>query len=189
METPMQDPTISLATSQPVSQRDNFDNLDRVTLDDVKKSWTEYQSIRDRSAIYRFLHMVATQVDWWKRKPDEMRDAIKAAKRDNPNIKLPEDKYAAVIMLTADPKKCDAKQRSKWSRVLHYAARYKPEKELLRDFLQRKGGINKCATRYARRLRREAKPDPGQTLAYIADANSSTRKSGRGLRKQIWRGN
>jgi hypothetical protein len=99
--------------------------------------------------------MVATQVDWWKRKPDEMREAIQAAKKANSNIKLPDDKYAAVIMLTADPKKVDAKQRSKWTRVLQYAAKYKPERELLRDFIQRKGGINKCAARYARRLGRK----------------------------------
>jgi hypothetical protein len=142
---------------RPSTRSAEFDEFDRVDLADVKKSWTEYQSIRDRSAIYRFLHMVTAQVDWWKRKPDEMREAIQAVKRENPNIKLPEDKYAAVIMLTADPAKIDAKMRSKWSRVLQYAAKYKPEKELLRDFLQRKGGINKCARRYARRLGRKAK--------------------------------
>ena len=53
-----------------------------------------------------------------------------------------------MIACTADPKKVDDKTRSKWSRVLRYAARYKPEKELLMDFLQRKGGINKSASRY-----------------------------------------
>jgi hypothetical protein len=100
--------------------------------------------------------MVFMQVDWWQRKPEEMREALRAVKRDNPNVTLPDDKYAAVIMLTTDPKKVDAKMRSKWSRVMQYAAKYKPEKELLRDFLQRKGGINKCASRYARRLRRQS---------------------------------
>ena len=45
-----------------------------------------------------------------------------------------------------------AKIRSKLSRVLRYAAEFKPANELQRDFLQRKGGINKCASRYARRL-------------------------------------
>jgi hypothetical protein len=132
-------------------------DLDRVVLVDVKKAWTEYQSIRDRSAVYRYLHMVFMQVDWWKQKPDEMRQALRAIKTDNPNIKLPDDMFAAVIMLTADPKQVDGKMRSKWSRVLQYAAEYKPEKELLRDFLQRKGGINSCAARYTRRLRRNSK--------------------------------
>ena len=132
-------------------------DLDRVVLTDVKKAWTEYQSIRDRSAVYRYLHMVFMQVDWWRRKPDEMHQALQTIKKESSNIKLPDDMYAAVIMLTADPKKVDGKMRSKWSRVLQYAATYKPEKELLRDFLQRKGGINKCAARYTRRLGRSSK--------------------------------
>ena len=41
------------------------------------------------------------------------------------------------------------------SRVLRYAAQYKDLDEPLRDFIKRKGGINKCASRFARRqLRR-----------------------------------
>ena len=132
-------------------------DFDRVILPDVKKAWTEYQSVRDRSAIYGYLHLVSMQVDWWQRKPEEMHEALRAAKKDNRNTKLPEDEYAAIIMCTADPKKVDDKTRSKWSRVLRYAAAYKPEKELSRDFLRRKGGINKCAARYTHRLRRNSK--------------------------------
>jgi hypothetical protein len=143
--------------NQPPTRIVNFDDLERVTLADVKAMWTEYQSLRDRSAVYCYLHMVAAQVDWWKRKPDEMREAIQAARKENQNIELPEDTYAAVIMLTADPKKVDAKMRSKWSRVMQYCEAYKPKEELVRDFVQRKGGINKCAGRYARRLWRKAK--------------------------------
>jgi hypothetical protein len=142
---------------QPPTRTVKFDDLERVTVADVRAMWAEYQSIRDRSAVYRFLHMVAAQVDWWKRKPDEKREAIQAAMRENPNIELPEDKYAVVIMLTADPKKVDAKMRSKWSRVMQYCEAYKPKDELVRDFVQRKGGINKCAARYARRLGRKVK--------------------------------
>jgi hypothetical protein len=147
-----QQQAISVYADQFISQRDDFERFDRVVLADVRKMWTEYQSIRDRSAVYRYLHMVFMQVDWWERKPDEKREALRAVKRDNPNMELPEDEYTAVIMCTADPKKVDRKAWSRWSRVLRYAAKYKPEKELLRDFLQRKGGINKCAARYARRL-------------------------------------
>ena len=92
--------------------------LDRVVLADVKKEWNDYQSVRDRSAIYGYLHMVFMQVDWWTQKPDEMREALQTIKIGTPNIKLPDDMYAAVIMLTADPKKVDDKTRSKWSRSL-----------------------------------------------------------------------
>jgi hypothetical protein len=151
----IQEQAISVSANQSIGQRDDFESVDKVVLADVKKAWTEYQSIRDRSAVYRYLHIVFMQVEWWQRKPDEKREALRV--RDNPNMELPEDEYAAVIMCTADPKKVDRKACSRWSRVLRYAAKYKPEKELLRDFLQRKGGINKCAARYTRRLGRKAK--------------------------------
>jgi hypothetical protein len=62
--------------------------------------------------------------------------------------------FAAVIFCTADAEKVDYRMRSKWSRVLRYAALYKDLDEPLRDFIKRKGGINKCATRYTRRLGR-----------------------------------
>lgn len=130
--------------------------LDRVTLVDVKKGWTDYQSTRARHAIYWYLHMVFMQVDWWKNNPEERKIAVQAVMAENPNLKLPHDDYAAVIMCTADPKKMDNKMRSKISRALQYGAKFKPEMELLQDFLRRKGGINKCAARYSRRLRRNA---------------------------------
>ena len=51
---------------------------------------------------------------------------------------------AAVILCTADRKKVDYRMRSKWSRVLRYAAEYKNLDELLDVYIKRKGGINKC---------------------------------------------
>lgn len=146
--------------SPPVQQVDRplrtIKELDRVVLPDVKKEWNEFQSKRDRSAVYGYLHMVFMQVDWWAKNPLERDEALQALRAQNPKLVLPADPFAAVIACTADPKKVDDKTRSKWSRVLRYAARYKPEKELLMDFLQRKGGINKCASRYTRRLRRRS---------------------------------
>jgi hypothetical protein len=47
--------------------------------------------------------------------------------------------------------------RSKWSRVLRYAAVYKDLDEPLADFIKRRRGINKCAIRYTRRLGRGAR--------------------------------
>jgi hypothetical protein len=44
--------------------------------------------------------------------------------------------------------------RSKWSRVLRYAAEFKDLDEPLGDFIKRKGGINGCASRFARHLGR-----------------------------------
>jgi hypothetical protein len=65
-------------------------------------------------------------------------------------VKEPES-FAAVIFCTADPEKVDYRMRSKWSQV-RYAALYKDLDEPLRDFVKRKGGIDKCVTQYTRRI-------------------------------------
>jgi hypothetical protein len=66
---------------------------------------------------------------------------------------LPNDEpFAAVILCTADRQKVDKRTRSKWSRVLRYAMEYKSSSEPLATFVQRKGGINKCAARFTRCL-------------------------------------
>jgi hypothetical protein len=58
--------------------------------------------------------------------------------------------FAAVVRCTADPAKADKRTRSKWSRVMRYAAVYKPVSEPLDHFIRRRGGINACAARFAR---------------------------------------
>jgi hypothetical protein len=65
-----------------------------------------------------------------------------------------EDPVAAIVRCTADPAKADKRTRSKWSRVMRYAAAYKPDSEPVDEFVQRKGGINACAARFSRRLGR-----------------------------------
>jgi hypothetical protein len=60
------------------------------------------------------------------------------------------ERDAGVIRCTADRAKADKRTRSKWSRVLRYAAVYKSDSERLDQFIQRKGGINECAARYSR---------------------------------------
>jgi hypothetical protein len=67
-----------------------------------------------------------------------------------------EDPFAAVIRCTADPAKADQRTRSKWSRVMRYAAAYKADSEPWDQFVRRKGGINACAVRFARWLGRGA---------------------------------
>jgi hypothetical protein len=60
-----------------------------------------------------------------------------------------EDPFAAIIRCTADPAKADKRTRSKWSRVLRYAARYKSVSDTFDRFIRRKGGINACAGRFS----------------------------------------
>jgi hypothetical protein len=67
-----------------------------------------------------------------------------------------EDPFATIIRCTADPAKAEKRTWSKWSRVMRYAAAYKPVSEALDRFIQRKGGINACAARFTRCLGRGA---------------------------------
>jgi hypothetical protein len=69
-----------------------------------------------------------------------------------------EDSFAAIIRCTADAAKADNRTRSKWSRVMRYAAEHKLNSEPLDRFIKRKGGINKCVARYARWMGRDAAP-------------------------------
>jgi hypothetical protein len=54
----------------------------------------------------------------------------------------------------------DKRTRSKWSRVMRYAAVYKLDSSALDHFIRRKGGINACAGRFTRRLGRASTTDP-----------------------------
>jgi hypothetical protein len=121
----------------------------------LEDEWETYQTTRDRDGIYGYLAAVFELVRWWKheRKSVEYGNRALSIQRRQSVPKIAEP-FAAVIFCTADPEKVDYKMRSKWSRVLRYAAVYKDLDEPLRDFIKRKGGINKCATRYTRRLGR-----------------------------------
>ena len=70
-----------------------------------------------------------------------------------------DEPFAAMILCTVDPDKVDKRTRSKWSRVLRYATEYKPISEPLAAFIERKGGINKCAARFTRCVGRHSVMD------------------------------
>ena len=119
----------------------------------LEDEWESYQSARDRDAIYGYLNAVFELVCWW----DHENKAVKYAKRalrlrGHLFTKGDPEPFATVIQCTADPAKADFRTRSKWSRVLRYAAEFKDLSEPLGAFIKRKGGINKCAARFTRRL-------------------------------------
>jgi hypothetical protein len=129
----------------------------KANLSRLENEWDACQNTRDRDGIYSYLTAVFELGRWWAHE----RKAIEYARRalwlrgHRTLVKEPEP-FAAVIFCTADPEKVDYRMRSKWSRVLRYAALYKDLDEPLQDFIKRKGSINKCATRYTRRLGRGA---------------------------------
>ena len=122
----------------------------RQDLTRVRIAWDECQSSRDRNAIYGYLSAVFDLVTWWAaedRAVSRARWALRLCRLDLPTSDEP---FAAIILCTADRQKVDKRTRSKWSRVLRYAAEYKTNAEPLAAFVQRKGGINKCAARFTR---------------------------------------
>jgi hypothetical protein len=58
--------------------------------------------------------------------------------------------FGIIIFYTADPKIVDVKTRSKWSRVLRYAAQAKLASQHLTDFVKSNGDLNECAGKFAR---------------------------------------
>ncbi len=117
----------------------------------LEGEWETVQASHDRNAIYQYLTAVFELVVWWAKEGKAVKHAHRALHlRGHHSVREPEP-FAAVIYCTADRGKIDDRTRSKWSRVLRYAAEYKDLGEPLRDFIKRWGGINECASRFARR--------------------------------------
>jgi hypothetical protein len=128
----------------------------RQDLERVRTAWDDCQANRDRNAIYAYLTGVYGLVAWWTAEGREIDRARRALRLQRLETSEREDPFAAIIRCTADPAKADKRTRSKWSRVMRYAAIYKPDSEPLDQFVRRKGGINACAARFARCLGRGA---------------------------------
>jgi hypothetical protein len=120
----------------------------------VRHAWGECQASRDRNAIYGYLTAVFDLVMWWKAEDCAISRALRALQLQHLDLPTTDEPFAMVILCTADRQKVDKRTRSKWSRVMRYAAEYKSKSEPLATFVQRKGGINKCAGRFTRRLGR-----------------------------------
>jgi hypothetical protein len=111
----------------------------------LENEWETVLASRDRNAIYQYLSAVFEIVMVWAQEGKAVKRAHRALHlRGYSSAREPEP-FAAVILCTADRDTPDERTRSKWSRVLRYAAEFKDVDEPLRGFIKRKGGINKCA--------------------------------------------
>jgi hypothetical protein len=63
-------------------------------------------------------------------------------------LPITDEPFAAIIRCTAEPAKVDKRTRSKWSRVLRYAAEYKPSSEPLAAFIHSRVVINDTGPNY-----------------------------------------
>jgi hypothetical protein len=117
----------------------------------VRNAWADCQASRGNE-IYGYLTAVYDLVTWWTAEGQEIDRARRALRLQRLKVSEREDPFATVIRCTADPTKSDKRTRSKWSRLMRYAAAYKPDSELLAQFIRRKGGINAYAGRFSRCL-------------------------------------
>ena len=122
----------------------------------LQNEWDTVQTSRSRDAIFQYLTAVFEVVMVWAKEGRAVKRTYRALHlRGYSSVREPEP-FAAIILCTADPDKVDGRARSKWSRVLRYAAEYKDLNEPLADFIKRKGGINEWAARFGRRLGRHS---------------------------------
>jgi hypothetical protein len=126
----------------------------RANLLRLQNEWETVQASHSRNAVYGYLTAVFELVTWWEQEGRAVKRARRALHlRGYSSVKEPEP-FASIILCTSDPDKVDDRTRSKWSRVLRYAAAFKDLDESLRDFIKRRGGMNKCAGRFAHCLSR-----------------------------------
>jgi hypothetical protein len=116
----------------------------------VQNAWEDSQATRDRNAIYGYLSAVFDLVTWWKAEHHAVGRAHRALWLQGADSPTTNEPFAAIIRCTSDPGNVDKRTRSKWSRVLRYALKYKSHSEPLERFIKRNRGINACAGRLAK---------------------------------------
>jgi hypothetical protein len=97
----------------------------RQDLERLRDVWEDCQATRDRNAIYGYLTAVYGLVAWWIAEGREADRARRALHLQRLAVSDREDPFASIIRCTADPAKADERTRSKWSRLMRYAAAYK----------------------------------------------------------------
>jgi hypothetical protein len=121
----------------------------RRRLEKVRDAWNDFQASRARDAVYGYLQAVFAIVEHYKvrrRAKKLLRHAFKFADRPfDKNV----DPFTAVIRCTCDGA-ADNKMISKWARALRYVAHCKKPRTRLKTFMKEAGGVNACATAYAK---------------------------------------
>jgi hypothetical protein len=122
-------------------------------LERISNAWKDFQASRARDAVYEYLNAVFAIVEHYRtrrRTKRLLRHAFEFA--DQPLDKNAEP-FTAIIRCTCGGAP-DNKMLSKWARALRYAARRKEPGTRLKAFMKGAGGVNACATRYAKLMRR-----------------------------------
>ena len=121
-------------------------------LREVSEVWGRVQNTRDRRAIYGYLEAVYRLVRRWTRQGHAKASARRALRLLSIKRDLDIEPFSIVIFCSSEGT-VDFRMRSKWSRVLRYAASYEIKAVSLTEFIGLRGGINACAKRFARNAR------------------------------------
>jgi hypothetical protein len=121
----------------------------------LRERWQKVQASRARDAIYQYLRAAYELVLCWKVEEHASQRARRALKINGLAPPEEPEPFAAVIAASVSPEKLDRRQLSKYSRALRYAAACDCRPRRLKRFIKSHGGLNSCATRFKRRLRRQ----------------------------------
>jgi hypothetical protein len=124
-----------------------------VSLGSVRDAWDDFQASRSRDAVYGYLEAVFAIVALYRVRRRTKRLLRYAFKFAHLSFEKHADPFAAVIRCTCGGL-TDNKTISKWARALRYVARCKKPRTPLKAFMTEAGGVNACATRYAKLKRR-----------------------------------
>ncbi len=118
----------------------------------ARRAWLQYQATRQRDAVYGYLETVFKVVRRWTMLGHTRICSLHALRttRNSRAIRT-RDPFSIVILCTSDARVVDAKTRSKWSRCLRHANRFKPNDQSLTSYIQAQGGINNCAHQWESR--------------------------------------
>ena len=108
---------------------------------------------RTRDAVYEYLAAVFSIVMHYKVRRRTARLLRHAFKFANLSFDKNANPFTAVIRGTSK-RDIDTKTISKWARALRYVAQCKEPGTQLKAFMTQAGGVNACATRYAKLKRR-----------------------------------
>jgi hypothetical protein len=128
-------------------------------LEKVRCAWDDFQASRTRDAVYGYLGAVFEMVMHYKVRRRTNRLLRYAVKFAGLPFDTNADPFTAVIRCTCDDE-IDNKTISKWSRALRYVAHCKVPRARLKTFMKDAGGINACASLYARRCKRGNRRSP-----------------------------
>jgi hypothetical protein len=125
----------------------------------IRDVWNQFQASRARDAVYGYLEAVFAIVTHYKVR----RKTKKLLRRAFKFAELPFDRnadpFTAIIRCTCADL-ADSKAISKWARALRYVARCKERGTPLKMFMKEAGGVNACASLYARRCKRDNRRSP-----------------------------